>query len=79
MYFKTKNPLKTFHYVNDLVKNKTEKFLIDEEWKKVIYHIYQNEDAKYIESKILEFIKTNYIDVNKLNENYKYYYINLIQ
>jgi len=40
-----------------MLKQKLNSFILEEEWKGIIYYIYESEDANFIESKILEFLK----------------------
>ena len=59
-YLKSKNPLKSAKDIKKMVESKKEGMLTEEEWKGIIYYIYNNEDAQNIENRI-----NNYI--NKLN------------
>ena len=68
-YIKSKNPLKSLDEVNKMLKNKKNGELLEEEWKGIIYYIYEIEEAKEIEVKIEQFIN------RKFNEK-KYEYSN---
>lgn len=51
-----------------MVKQRSESHLIEDEWKGIIYYVYEKEDAKYLENKIVEFIKKKIVE-SKVNEN----------
>lgn len=50
------------------MKQKLDSYLVLDEWKTVIYNIYENEDAKYIESKVYEFMRNS----NKVIDSQNY-------
>jgi len=54
-----------------MVKQKSESYLLEEEWKGIIYYVYENDDAKYLESKIIEFSKKKGVEGNKSTESNK--------
>ena len=60
-YIKRQNPLKLVNEVNKMFERKKKSDLIEEEWKGIIYSIYEKEEAEEIEKKIEIFI-------NKENE-----------
>jgi hypothetical protein len=68
---KSKFPLKSTGHIKELVKQKYDNYLIEEEWKGIIYFIYDQEDAQFLENKILEIIKKKQVD-SKLNEQARY-------
>jgi len=39
-----------------------EGFILEEEWKGIIYYIYEAEDSKYLDAKIVDFISKKYFD-----------------
>jgi len=39
-----------------MVKKKVESFLSLEEWRGIVYYVYEEDDAKYIENKIQDLI-----------------------
>lgn len=59
-YIKSKNPLKSLDEVNKMLKNKKNGELLEEEWKGIIYYIYEIEEAKEIEVKIEQFINRKF-------------------
>ena len=66
-YFKTKYPFKSITYLNNMLKEKTtNKMLNEDEWKKIIYYLYKNEDAKILEEKVNDIIQKKYFK-NKLD------------
>ncbi len=59
--------MKSKGHIKDTVKQKTESYLIEDEWKGIIYYVYENEDAKHLENRILEFVKKKFIEVKSEN------------
>lgn len=59
-YIKSKNPLKPVDEINKIFKNKKATELVEEEWKGIIYYIYEIEEAKEIEFKIEAFINKKF-------------------
>ena len=53
---KLKFPLKSNNAINEILKFKTEGSITIEEWKAIIYYMYEKDDATYLENKILEVI-----------------------
>lgn len=49
--------MKSNAHIKDIVKQKLDSLLIEDEWKGIIYYVYENDDAKYLESKIIEFVR----------------------
>ena len=60
-YIKRQNPLKLIKEINIIFEKKKKSELIEEEWKGIIYSIYEKKEAEEIEKKIVDFI-------NKENE-----------
>jgi hypothetical protein len=58
-YLKSKNPLKSSSEIKKMLEKKKEGILTEEEWKGIVYYIYNNEDAQVIENKIAGFINKN--------------------
>ena len=67
-YLKTKNPLKNQNEIKTMLNFIKENNLNEEEWKGIIYYIYNLNDAKNLENKI-----TDYIYYLRNNENYNEY------
>ena len=63
-YIKRQNPLKLVGDINKIFQQKKNSELFEEEWKGIIYTIYEKEEAEEIEKKIENFI-------NKENEKKK--------
>ena len=63
-YIKKQNPLKLFNEIKEIFEQKKRSELMEEEWKGIIYSIYEKEEAGEIERKIESFI-------NKENEKKK--------
>ena len=56
-YYKTKYPFKSQKEIKKIMEQKKNGVLLEEEWKGIIYYLYNNEDSQIIENKILEFIQ----------------------
>ena len=56
-YYKTKHPLKSKEEIMQIMESKKNGVLIEEEWKGIIYYIYNDDDSQIMENKILNFIK----------------------
>ena len=63
-YIKRQNPLKSINEIHKIFEMKKKSELFEEEWKGIIYSIYERSEAGEIEKKIEKFI-------NKLNEKKK--------
>ena len=61
-YLKGKYPLKSASDIKDLVNNKLNGNLLEEEWKEIVFYLYEQEDANFLYNKILELIKKKQID-----------------
>ena len=68
-YLKGKFPLKSNGDIKDLVSQKNNGFLIEEEWKEIIFYMYEQEDANYLYSKMVEHIKRKYNDNKTIDNN----------
>ena len=56
-YYKSKYPLKSKEEIDNIMYQKKNGILLEEEWKGIIYYIYNAEDSQIIENKILDFIQ----------------------
>ena len=56
-YYKNKYPLKSQKELKKKMEGKKNGVLIEEEWKGIIYYLYNSEDSQVIENKILAFIQ----------------------
>lgn len=54
---KAKFPMKSNADVKELFNQKLNGYLIEEEWKRMIMQIYENDDVINLENKILDFIR----------------------
>ena len=68
--FKSKNRYKLVKDVNKMIKEKNTKMLSEEEWKKIINYLYNNEDAKILEDKVNDVIQKKFYK-NKLDTDRK--------
>ena len=55
-YIKRQNPLKLVNEITKIFEKKKKSELFEEEWKGIIYSIYEKEEAKEMENKIINFI-----------------------
>jgi hypothetical protein len=69
---KSKNPLKSSSEIKELCSSKINGNLTEEEWKSIIYCVYEKEDAKLLEMKIYDHVKRKYIDNQKVDNINKY-------
>ena len=58
-YLKSKNPLKSQAEIKKMLNEKKNGILTEEEWKGIIYYIYNEEEVKILEKKIVSFIQKN--------------------
>ena len=56
-YYKTKHPFKPQKEIKKTMNEKKNGVLLEEEWKGIIYYLYNDEDSQIIENKIMEFIQ----------------------
>ena len=69
-YLKRQNPLKLMNKIKKFLKKKSE--LLEEEWKGIIFPIYEKEEASEIQKKIENFInKENERRKTEIFKNYK--------
>ena len=70
-YLKSKNPLKSQKEIKKLLLQKKNGILSEEEWTGIIYYIYNDEDAKILQNKIINFIQKQKEKArnNKFNES----------
>ncbi len=60
-YFKSKHPYKSIKDINNMLKDKkTKKMLNEDEWKKIINYLYNSEDAKILEEKVSDVIQKKF-------------------
>ena len=59
---KSKNPLKSNGDIKKLVNSKMTGNLLEDEWRSILYSIYEKEDTILIENKVNEIIKKKYMD-----------------
>jgi len=60
-YFKSKHPYKSIKDINNMLKEKkTKKMLNEDEWKKIINYLYNSEDAKILEEKVNDVIQKKF-------------------
>ena len=60
-YFKSKHPYKSVKDINNMIKEKKTKMLTEDEWKKIINYLYNNEDAKILEEKVNDVIQKKFL------------------
>ena len=58
-YLKSKNPLKSQAEIKKSLNEKKNGILSEEEWKGIIYYLYNEEEGKILEKKIIAFIQKN--------------------
>ena len=58
-YLKSKNPLKSNAQITKLLNEKKNGILTEEEWKGIIYYLYNEEEGNVLEKKIITFIQKN--------------------
>lgn len=66
---KGKFPLKSNGDIKEIVNQKNNGLLMEEEWKEIIFYMYEQEDANYLYTKIVEHIKRKYIDGKTIDNN----------
>ena len=71
-YIKRQNPLKPLNEIKNIFERKKKSYLFEEEWKGIIYSIYERKEADIIERKIKNFINKE-IEQKKVEtiNNYK--------
>ena len=63
-YIKSKYPFKSKEEIEVLVENKKNGMLLEEEWKGIIYYIYNFEDSQNLENKIYNYIRERKSNLN---------------
>ena len=66
---KGKFPLKSNGDIKEIVNQKNNGLLLEEEWKEIIFYMYEQEYANYLYTKIVEHIKRKYIDGKTIDNN----------
>ena len=56
-FLKSKFPLKSSAEIKEVVAQKSQGFLLEDEWKGIVYYVYQKDDAANLENRILDFIR----------------------
>jgi hypothetical protein len=56
-FLKSKYPLKSTNDIKEIHTQKLTGILLEDEWKAIIYYVYENDDAKSLETKIMDFIR----------------------
>ena len=64
-YLKSKNPFKSQVEIQKMVNEKKNGILTEEEWKGIIYYIYNEEEGNNLEKKIIKYIQKNKIKNNE--------------
>ena len=71
-YLKKQNPLKSIDEINKIFEFKKKSELNEEEWKGIIFTIYEKKEAEEIQKKIENFIfKENNLKKSEIFQNYK--------
>lgn len=70
-FLRSKNTLKSNSEIKELAHSRMNSFLNEEEWKAILYYVYETEDAKSLDSRISEYIKRRYIDNTKIDNSKK--------
>jgi hypothetical protein len=60
--------MKSNNDIKELYNQKLNGFLVEEEWKRMIMQIYENEDVVNIENKIMDLIKKKGPTINTLKQ-----------
>ena len=64
-YLKSKNPLKSQTEIQKSLNEKKNGILTEEEWKGIIYYLYNEEEGNILEKKIISFIQKNKLKNNE--------------
>jgi hypothetical protein len=46
--------------IKEMMNQKTNGHLLEEEWKEIVFYMYEQEDANFLYNKIIELIKKKY-------------------
>ena len=68
-FLKNKYKMKSSAEIKDIFNEKLNGFLYEDEWRKMIVEIYDNEDIINLENKINEFIKKKTLNMNSTFTN----------
>jgi hypothetical protein len=56
-FLKSKMPLKSNSEIKELLNQKTNGMLLEDEWKGIVYYVYEKDDASNLENRIVDFIR----------------------
>ena len=62
-------PLKSTGDIKEIVSQKTSSTLQEEEWKEIIFYMYEEPDGGYLYNKTIDLIKRKYIDNKPPSDN----------
>jgi hypothetical protein len=66
-FLKSKMPLKSNGEIKEIINTKMNGLLLEDEWKGIVYYVYEKDDATNLENRIIEFIRkkaTNKADIS---------------
>jgi hypothetical protein len=69
-FLKSKAPLKSNGEIKDTLNSKINGSLLEDEWKGIVYYVYEKEDANNLETRIVEFIRKKN-NISKLDNSNK--------
>ena len=52
------------------MNQKTNGSLIEEEWKEIVFYMYEQDDANFLYNKILELIKKKFHDIKPIDQKF---------
>jgi hypothetical protein len=55
-------PLKSNGDIKEIVSHKINTYLMEDEWKEIIFYMYEEADGNFLYNKIMDLIKRKYID-----------------
>ena len=70
-FLKSKMPLKSNGEIKEILNSKLTGVLLEDEWKGIIYYVYEKEDASNLENRIIEFIRKKNSNSKVENSNKK--------
>ena len=70
-FLKSKSPLKPNAEIKDILAQKTNGYVNEDEWKGIIYYVYEKDDASNLESRILEYIRKKGTSGTSKNDPHK--------
>jgi hypothetical protein len=59
--------LKSALDIKEMMNQKKNGFLMEEEWKEIVFYMYEQEDANFLYNKILELIKKKFSDTKPVD------------